>query len=73
MMDLVSVSFPSPLSAHSHHAWLESEDAKDVFKVVSIFKQPEETTAVPGLLGTLQNNQLIDLAQEDSAKISMQN
>ena len=65
MMDLVSQSFPSPLSAHSQHAWLESEDAKDTFKVLRIFKQPEETTAVPGLIGTFQNNQLIDLAQED--------
>ena len=68
MMDIVSVSFPSPLSAHTHHAWLESEDAKDVFKASLTFKQPEETTAVPGLLGTLQNNQLIDLAQEDSGE-----
>ena len=65
-LDLISVSFPTPLSVHTQHAWLESEEAKDTSNVLGIFKHPEETTAVTGLFGTLQNNQLIDLAQEDS-------
>lgn len=65
-LDAISVSFPAPLSVHTQHAWLESQEAKDITNVLGIFKQPEETTAVTGLFGTLQNNQLIDLAQEDS-------
>jgi len=66
MMDIVAVSFPPPLSAHTHHAWLESQEIRDSIASQRIFKQPEETTAVPGLIGTLQNNQIIDMAQEDT-------
>lgn len=65
-LNLISISFPTPLSVHTQHAWLECEEAKDINNILGIFKRPEETTAVTGLFGTLQNNQLIDLAQEDS-------
>lgn len=61
-LDRVSISFSCPLSVHSQHAWLECEDAKDVAFILGIFKQPEETTAVTSLMGTLQNNEIIDLA-----------
>ena len=61
-LDKVSISFSCPLSVHSHHAWLESEDSKDMAYTLGIFRQPEETTAVTSLLGTLQNNQIIDMA-----------
>lgn len=61
-LDKISVSFSCPLSVHSHHAWLECEDSKDIAYMSGVFKQPEETTAVTSLLGTLQNNQIIDLA-----------
>ena len=64
-LDIVSISFNAPLSVHTQHAWLESQEIKDITNTLAIFKQPEETTAVTGLIGTLQNNQLIDLAQED--------
>lgn len=64
-IDLVSISFPEPLSFHSQHAWYEAADRKDIMKSVNIYKQPQETSAVPGLLGTFHNNQVIDLAQED--------
>ena len=65
-LNVISVSFPAPLSAHSQHAWLESQDSRSAVTSSNIFKQPEETTSVTGLLGTLQNNQIIDLAQDDS-------
>lgn len=61
-LDKISISFSCPLSAHSHHAWLECEDSKDMSFHTGVFRQPEETTAVTSLLGTLQNNQIIDLA-----------
>lgn len=64
-MDLVSVSFPPPLSAHTQHAWLESSDTKDSTKLLNVFRQPQETTSVTGVLGTLHNCQVIDLAQEE--------
>jgi len=35
---------------------------------LNIFQQPEETTAGPGIYGTLHNNQQIDLAQEPDSK-----
>lgn len=58
----ISISFSCPLSIHSQHAWLESDDSKDIACTLGIFKQPEETTSVTSLLGTLQNNQIIDLS-----------
>lgn len=64
-LTVISSSFDSPLSAHTQHAWLESSDTKDSTSTLGTFKQPEETTAVTGIFGTLQNNQLIDLAQEN--------
>lgn len=67
-LSMIAMSFTSPLSAHSHHAFLESQEAKDAVFLSKIFKEPEETTAVPGLLGTIHNNQLIDLAQEDKGQ-----
>ena len=61
-LDNISTSFSCPLSVHSQHAWLESDDSRDTAYTLGIFKQPEETTSVTSLLGTLQNNQVIDLA-----------
>jgi hypothetical protein len=61
-LDKISISFSCPLSVHSHHAWLESDDSRDTAYQIGIFKQPEETTAVTSLLGTLQNNQIVDLS-----------
>lgn len=61
-LDNISISFSCPLSVHSHHAWLECEDNKDISLKIGVYQQPEETTAVTSLLGTLQNNQIIDLA-----------
>lgn len=63
-LDLVSVSFGQPLSAHSNHAWLESNSARDGTFSMGVYVQPQETTAVPGLSGTLHNCQVIDLATE---------
>lgn len=71
-LTILSASFPDPLSAHTQHAYYESEDSKDFIHKLRIFMQPEETTAGPGIFGTLHNNQQIDLAQEiDSKNIDM--
>lgn len=63
-MSLIAVSFPPPLSVHSIHAWLECQDVKGHTISSTIFKQPQETTSVAGLLGTLHNCQTVDMAQE---------
>lgn len=61
-LDKLSVSFSAPISAHSRHAWLESEDLKDETRNLGIYGSPEETTAVTGLEGTHHNNQTIDMS-----------
>jgi hypothetical protein len=72
-MTMLSASFPDPLSAHTQHAFYESEDSKDFIQKLKVFVQPEETTAGPGIFGTLHNNEQIDLAQEpDSSNIDME-
>lgn len=63
-MSMLAASFDPPLSFHTHHAWLESAEFKDATKTMKIFKQPQETTAVPGFMGTVHNCQVVDLAQE---------
>ena len=65
---LLSASFPAPLSAHTQHAYYESEESKDFMYKLKVFMQPEETTAGPGIFGTLHNNEQIDLAQEEDSK-----
>lgn len=67
-LTVLSASFPDPLSAHTQHAYYESEDSKDFIHKLKVFMQPEETTAGPGIFGTLHNNQQIDLAQEPDSK-----
>ncbi|KJZ68977.1 hypothetical protein HIM_11634 [Hirsutella minnesotensis 3608] len=54
-----------PLSVHTHHAWLECSEYKDATKTLGVYSQPQETTSVPGVLGTIHNCQLVDLAQEE--------
>lgn len=63
-IDVVSESFTCPLSMHTIHAWLESTDDKGITKVMNTFVQPQETTAVPGVFGTIHNCQIVDLATE---------
>jgi hypothetical protein len=63
-LNIIAVSFPLPLSAHTQHAWFETQDSRDIMMSLDIFVQPEETTAGPGIYGTLHNNQQIDLAHE---------
>lgn len=65
-LELFACSFLSPLSAHSQHAWLECLDSKDATKTFGVYSQPEETTGVPGSLGTTHNSQIIDLVKEDA-------
>lgn len=63
-LSTLAMSFLSPVSAHTQHAWYESQDQKDATSRSKIFREPQETTAVPGLIGTMRNNQQIDLALE---------
>ena len=63
-LSALAASFSSPVSAHTQHAWHESQDRRDAISRSEIFKEPQETTAVPGLIGTMRNNQQIDLALE---------
>lgn len=67
-LNIIAVSFPLPLSAHTQHAWFETQDSRDTITSLNIFQQPEETTAGPGIYGTLHNNQQVDLAQEADSK-----
>lgn len=73
-LGLIATSFKPPLSFHSYHAYLESTEFKDVTKSYGVYCEPLETTAIPGMMGTAHNCQIVDLAQEaegDTADISL--
>lgn len=52
------------------HGSQNSKACQDQKDAIRIFKQCQETTAVPGLIGTLRNNQQIDLALESDCEQS---
>lgn len=62
LMDVVSVSSLPPFSVHSKHAWLECEESKGSAYAMGIITKPEETSAVTGVMGTLHNCQVVDIA-----------
>jgi hypothetical protein len=54
-----------PMSAHTTHAYLETQNVNLHTPMVDIYMLPRNATPSTGLLGTLHNNQLIDMAPNE--------
>lgn len=55
----------SPLSAHSVHAFLEAELSSALSCYRALFEYPKSNVPATGLIGTLHNNQVIDMSPHE--------
>ena len=65
MLAKVAACAAGPISAHSWYASVEASRRDRGHPVRLMYVEPQETTRMTGLLGTLSNNQSIDMSPAD--------